>query len=98
MRLTPDLLALAAAVNVRRRTAPPAQRCRCEVRSIDYRVAVAPLLPEGPEREALLERARTERCPRCHRLRYGGLAIGPVDWQTSDPPVPVITDHQDGAR
>ena len=99
MRLTPEMLALAAAVNVRRRAAPLESRCRCEVRSIDYWVTIAPLLTEGPEREALLARARTERCPRCHRLRYGdGLAIQSVDWQTSDPPVPVVTNHQDGAR
>ena len=98
MRLTPGTLALAAAVNVRRRAGPLEPRCGCEIRVVDYRVCVAVLSDDSPEREALLDRARTERCPQCHRLRYGGgLMVEPVDWITSEQPVPVIVQRAEDA-
>ena len=85
---------LAALERTTRRTAPLEPRCDCAVTVFDYRVTIAPLLGDSPERAALLERARTERCGRCGRLRYGGgTPIDAVDWQTSGPAVPVIVQH-----
>lgn len=81
-----------------RRASPLEPRCTCAVRVFDYRVTIAPLLSDCPERDALIERARTERCPQCGRLRYGGgTPIEAVDWQTSGPPVPVIVQGAEDA-
>lgn len=64
--------------------------CRCEVRRVDYRVAVAPLCTPSPERDALLARAESDRCATCHGHLYGGaITIAPVEWG-----VPVLTDSR----
>lgn len=89
---------LAALELTARRAAPLEPRCGCQIKVIDYRVTIAPLLTDSPERDALIERARTERCPKCHRLRYGGgLVIEPIDRQASGPTVPVIVTRLEGA-